>query len=137
MMLKAPLMSSKILVATCFDEHLEALVSAGETLSLRTGAPLKFLHVCEPPVISLGGITARDESHDLMRAIQEERRQVATRRLQTLVSTLKRGLTLEFEAIIGEVIPTLVKACEEDDVGLVIVGASRKDPAGFPLRSTS
>jgi nucleotide-binding universal stress UspA family protein len=131
MTLKAPLMSSKILVATSFDERLEAQVSAAETLSLRTGAPVKFLHVCEPPVIALGGVTARDESHDLMRAIQEERRQVATRRLQTLVSTLRRGLTLEFESVIGEVIPTLVKACEDEEVGLVIVGAARKDPAGF------
>lgn len=131
MALNVPLMNSKILVATSFDERLEALVSAAEALSVRTGAPLKFLHVCEPPVVSLGGISTRDEGHALLAAIQEEKRQVATRRLSALCATLKRGLTVEFEAVIGEVVPCLVKACENGDVGFVMVGAARKDPAGF------
>jgi nucleotide-binding universal stress UspA family protein len=131
MALNVPLMSSKILVATSFDERLEALVSAAENLSARTGAPLKFIHICEPPVVSLGGVSTRDESHSLMTAIQEERRQVATRRLATLCSTLKRGLTIEFEALIGEVVPCLAKVCETDSIGLVMMGAARKDPAGF------
>jgi nucleotide-binding universal stress UspA family protein len=125
------LRSAKILVAVAFDERLDGMIHAAEIMSLRTGAPLQLVHICEPPVV-VGSTEGRhDEGHTLLSALQEEKHQVATRRLQALARTMRQGIPVDCEAVIGEVVPALVSLCETRDIGLVMIGAARRDPAGL------
>ncbi len=125
-----PLAYKKILVATSFDEHLEALLESAENLAQLTGSSIRLLHVCDPWAKSFLSSAAEAGATDLIGALKKEAIRIASRRLDSLGRSFPREIKVETQVVAGDVTKLIAEDATESESGLIMVGASKGGTAG-------
>ena len=125
-----PVSHKKILVATSFDEHLEALLLSAENLALLTGAAIRLVHVCDPWAKSFLSSVADAGATDLVGALKQESVHIASRRLDSIGRSFPKDIKIETRVVSGDVANLIASDAADSGCGLILVGASKGGVAG-------
>jgi nucleotide-binding universal stress UspA family protein len=125
-----PMVHKKILVATSFDEHLEALLQSAEHLSHLTGASVRLLHVCDPWAKSFLSSVADAGATDLVDALKKEAMRIAANRLDSISRSFSKDVKVETKVVSGDVAKLIADDAKESGCGMILVGASKAGVSG-------